>query len=191
MPKYVILVDLLILAGAYFCAIESADSDYTAKGFAMFIGGPLFLFVGFRAASQAIGSLRSHTVRGRTLGVLTASVLLASSVVYGGVWYWLHPANIHYTFDYGRSETWQEVQFTHTVNGKEIKGPWVGGFPLCVRFPDINNDGYRDIRVIGNGPDDIVEYIYLPQNDGNCFWHLLKSSVLGRSYPPDGQPSTP
>ncbi len=191
MPKSVVLAGLLMLAAAYIFAIDSADSGPEGVFFALLLGGPLSLVVGFMALCRGVWAVRNNALRIGTLGFFAAGVIFASLAIYEGVWHWLHPANIHYTISCNGSETWQEIQFTHTENGKEIEGPFVAGSSMCVRFPDINNDGYPDIRVIGSGAGNIVEYIYLPQNDGRRFWHLLKSSGLARSYPPDGQRAFP
>ena len=57
---------------------------------------------------------------------------------------------------------------------------------MIVRFPDINHDGYPDIRVTGNNGE-IVEYRYLPHNNGKCFGHLHRAEGFKVSYLPDGQ----
>ena len=186
MPKSLILLGLLILAAAAPFALQSADSDFGVTFLIVVFGGPVFLIVALIAASRAVRAIRNRAMTLRTLGIFSAAVALTSLAVYGGVWRWLHPANIHYNFDYGQSGSWHEVQFTHTEHGQEIKGPWVGRWPVRVRFPDLNHDGYPDIRVIGDR-DEIAEYVYLPHNDGKCFWHLVQAKGFYVDYPPDGQ----
>jgi hypothetical protein len=188
MPKSVILLGLLILAAAAPLALQTASSHNDVMFPIVVFGGPIFLIVAVTAISRAIRAIRSRAITFRTLGIFSASVAFTSLGVYGGIWRWLHPANIHYEFQYGQSGGWSAMQFTHTEHGHEIKGPWVGGNPLRVRFPDLNHDGYPDIRVLSDNGG-IVEYVYLPQNDGKHFWHLVRGWRQGFdiSYPPDGQ----
>ena len=186
MPKSVILLGLLILALAAPFALQSADSDVDMSIGILLFCGPVILIVGLIAVSRAVRAIRNHAMTIRTLGIYSASVVLAFCAIYGGVWRWLHPPNIHYMFEYGQSGTWHRVRFTHTEDGHEIEGPWVGAWPLRVRFPDLNHDGYPDIRVLGNG-NNIAEYVYLPHNDGKRFWHLVRADGFQLIYPPDGQ----
>jgi hypothetical protein len=188
MPKTVILLGLIVFATAAPLALESVDSDPTWVFFVIFIVSPIILVLGFFAGSRVVGAIRSGAMTLRTLVLFFVIVAFASLAVYGGVWRWLHVPNIHYEFSYGESDSWHEVQFTHTEHGREIEGPWVGGYPMRVQFPDINHDGYPDIRVTGNGSK-IVEYVYLPHNDGKCFWHLVRAEGFGVSYTPDEQSS--
>ena len=186
MPKSVMLLGLLILAAAAPFALQSADSDPDMALVIVFLPGLVIFIVGLFAASRAIRAIRSRAMTLRALGIYSVSVALTSFAVYGGVWRWLHPANIHYQFEYGQSGIWHRVRFTHTEHGREFEGPWVGAWPLRVRFPDLNHDGYPDIRVVGDGGK-FAEYVYLPHNDGKRFWHLVRADGFQVRYPPDGQ----
>jgi hypothetical protein len=185
MPKSVLLLGLLTLAAAAPLALQSADSDIGWAFLIVFVGCPILLVVGLIALLQAIRAIRSGAMSVRTLGIYFGSVALAFLAGYGGIWEWLHPSNIHFKFSYGQSGSWHEVQFTHIEGGRQIDGPWVGAWPMRVRFPDLDHDGFPDIRVVGSGR--IAEYVYLPHNDGKRFWHLLHADGFAVSYPPDGQ----
>jgi len=122
--------------------------------------------------------------RKRAIGLVLITFLVPATV-YLWTWRSLHPDNIRYTFDYGQSGSWHEVQFTLLLEGRTIKGPWIGGNPLDVRFPDLNGDGHPDIRV--SKANRVTEFVYLPAGDGECYWHLKQNSGYCVDYPPDGQ----
>jgi hypothetical protein len=136
-------------------------------------------------------SLRKERYQARSVKATWLAIAAGVVLVWCTNWFSLHPSHIHYKFDYGQTGGWQEVQFSYAKDGVEIEGPWVGGFPLRVSFPDLNHDGFPDIRVVetaGYGAGGVVEYIYLPQNDGEKLWHLVRhDSGLNVSYSPDGQ----
>jgi len=98
----------------------------------------------------------------------------------------LIPPYIRYTVSYpGRVGSYHKVQFQFKHNGQWLEGPTVEGWPMTFSFPDLNNDGYRDIKVTDNYDFKSVEFIYLPKNDGRCFWRPIgNNSRLSASYPP-------
>ncbi len=70
----------------------------------------------------------------------------------------------------------------HLENGQWIDGPWVGAWPLQIRFPDLNGDGHTDLEVTGSGR---VTFLYLPDNDGQKYWQLQeKEGDYEVSYSP-------
>ena len=149
------------------------------------------MIVGLFALGGISRVVRKKTLALRTVLIFFGGLLLCTYSIYALTWRWLHPLGIRYEFECGATGSWQAVQFYHQYDGREIKGPWVGGYPLKVRFPDLNHDGYPDIRVIGS-LGEIVEYAYLPKNDGHCFWQWVKNNENHRGcYPPDGLPTWP
>ena len=97
------------------------------------------------------------------------------------------PSNISFQFSNpGQTGTYQKVEFFHKVAGKWIEGPSVEGWPLTVSFPDINSDGFPDIRVVEMlHPEKVIEFIYRPQPLGDIYWKAGKmDSGLSAAYPP-------
>jgi len=98
----------------------------------------------------------------------------------------LIPPEIQYEVSYpGNTGSYHKVQFYFKHDGRWLEGPSVEGWPMTMSFPDLNKDGHRDIRVFKNGTNTSVEFLYLPQNDGHCFWRAVKNdSELSAAYPP-------
>ncbi|MEQ1750974.1 MAG: hypothetical protein ABL974_16215 [Prosthecobacter sp.] len=167
----------------YRCGLDVADSegDFTklvALG-AIFVGP--FIGVGWLCWASWQPSIRK-ILRGLT------KLLCLMTLVFFSAFYlassFIAPSHIRFRFGYGASGTWHEVQFHHLENGQWIEGPWVGAWPMQVRFPDLNQDGHADIEVTGRGR---VAFLYQPEHVGTKYWHLQeKEGHYGVSYPPAG-----
>lgn len=184
MPISLVILAVLVLFGANTLILASADSDSSTTFVLIFIGFPIFIATCFWASFTSASAIKQgRTTLGKIGGFLGTVVVVALSLS-AVRWHSLHPKRITYAFDYGQSASWHEVQF-HSIEAEGIvKGPWIGGYPLSVSFPDLNADGHRDIRVRGNGR--IAEYEYLPKPDGARYWHLVRNEGFMVSYPPDG-----
>lgn len=100
------------------------------------------------------------------------------------------PSDIRVGFDYppGASGSYHVAQFHHRVGEEWIEGPKVEGWPMSVSFPDLNSDGYKDIRVVEtrNGHSgDSIEFVFIPDGKDGRFWkpHRMKSR-LSATYKP-------
>ena len=75
------------------------------------------------------------------------------------------------------------MQFQHWEAGSWLDGPSVAAWPMTVRFPDMNGAGHSDIQVSGHGR---VTFVYLPENDGVRYWHLVeRQGAYEVNYFPD------
>lgn len=168
--------------------VQSSESDISDV---LFLALPIMMLWAAVYFVMLVIAFRKKKCRAKPLGITWAVTAVCATVAWAATWWPLHPSNIDYRFDYGASGGWHEVQFSFTRDGQKIEGPWVGGFPLRVSFPDIDRDGFKDIRVTetaGVGAGGTVEYLYLPKNDGTKFWKLFRNDTgLRVSYPPDGQ----
>lgn len=185
MPFPLVILAALIFYVPHALVSASADSDGTATYFVLiFVGFPAIIALWFWSSFATASAVRQGRISPRRVGVLLGAVMLLSLSVAAVRWSLLHPKQISYEFSYGQSGSWHEVQFRSIDRGETIKGPWVGGYPLRVSFPDLNSDGHRDIRV--RGSDRLTEYEYLPDSDGPSHWHLVRNEGFKVSYPPDG-----
>ena len=103
--------------------------------------------------------------------------------------YW--PSNIRFSFGTppGSSGSYHEVHFYHKVGPSWIEGPTVEGWPMRVAFPDLDSDGYKDIRVteeLGHRGD-AIEYVYIPHARDGIYWKIHRmNSRLSTTYKPAG-----
>jgi hypothetical protein len=185
MPFPLVILAALIFYVAHALVSASTDSDGTASYFVLiFIGFPAFIALCFWSSFATASAVRRGRTSLKRVGVFLSVVMLLSLSVAAVRWSFLHPKRISYEFSYGQSGSWHEVQFRSIEGGETVKGPWVGGYPLRVSFPDLNSDGHRDIRVRGSAR--LTEYEYLPDSDGPSHWHLVRNVGFQVSYPPDG-----
>jgi hypothetical protein len=185
MPFPLVILAALIFYVAHALVSASTDSDGTATYFVViFIGFPAFIALCFWSSFATASAVRRGRTSIKRVGVFLGVVMLLSLSVAAVQWSFLHPKRMSYAFSYGQSGSWHEVQFRSIEGGKTVEGPWVGGYPLRVSFPDLNSDGHRDIRVRGSGR--LTEYEYLPDSDGPSHWHLVRNEGFKVSYPPDG-----
>lgn len=149
--------------------VEST-ADSGGPYFLIVLGIPLLAIVGFIALSRTIAAVRQKkTASYRQVAVFLAAAAMVIALVCGLKWRDLHPPGVFYEFFDGATGSWNAVQFGFFENGKRMKGPWVGGAPLKVDFPDLNRDGRRDIRVRKLGGETIV-YYFTPSDDGKRYW---------------------
>jgi hypothetical protein len=167
----------------YRCGLDTADSD---GDFSHLIAlGAIFLspFIGIGWLCWAYWQPWTSKIwwsRAKSFSLVTLSFFCAFAFASWCV----APSHIRYRFGYGASGTWHEVQFHHLENGQWIKGPWVGAWPMQVRFPDLNQDGHADIEVTGRGR---VTFLYQPEHVSAKYWHLQeKEGDYAVSYPPEG-----
>jgi hypothetical protein len=105
---------------------------------------------------------------------------------------WLYwPSNIRFSFGTppGASGSYHTVQFYHKIGDHWIEGPEVEGWPLRVAFPDLDSDGYKDIRVVEeNGhKGDAIEFVYVPNAKDGIYWKAHRmDSRLSATYKPAG-----
>jgi hypothetical protein len=185
MPFPLFILAALIFFVAHLLVSASADSDGSATYFVLiFIGFPAFIVLCFWSSFATASAVRRGRTSLKRIGVFLGVVMLLSLSVAAVRWTLLHPKRISYGFSYGQPGSWHEVQFRSVEGGKTVEGPWVGGYPLRVSFPDLNSDGHKDIRVRGSGL--LTEYVYLPDSDGSSHWHLVRNEGFMVSYPPDG-----
>ncbi len=145
--------------------------------FVAFVAGVIFL---------NLLCIRRRLLRARNAVVLFASILVLSAVAFMLINRSLTPANISFAFSYpGNTGSYHAVQFYFKDNGQWLEGPSVEGWPLTVSFPDLNGDGYPDIRVVPNVGEGAVEFVFLPKNDGHVFWRPVKNDTnLSAAYEP-------
>jgi len=121
---------------------------------------------------------------------LVVPVLLGFFAFQGFDWlYW--PRNIHFKFwsPPGASGSYHVVGFEHKVGDRWIEGPTVEGWSLRVAFPDLNSDGYRDIRIVEeNSPsEDAIEFVYISNPTDGIYWKTHRmNSRLSVTYKPAG-----
>ena len=173
----------LSTALGYVIGLETGDSDgdFTyLTVLACFFLGPFFVvaWLAWRPFRSVRRPLRQSALR-------LATLICFSLVAWAFGWWRVHPSNIRYQFacGTGASGTWREVKFQHFEDGEWIAGPWIGAWPMSVRFPDLDGDGHVDIEVSGHGK---VSFVYLTKNDGHQYWHLHdRSGAYAVNYPPD------
>lgn len=186
MPFPIVILAAFIFWAAHELVSASSDSDGTATYFMLiFFGLPALIILCCWSYFATASAVRRGRTSLKRVGVLFGAVMLLGLAVAAFRWSFLHPKRISYEFSYGQSGSWHEVQFRSIEDGENVKGPWVGGHPLRVSFPDLNSDGHRDIRVRGTGR--LAEYEYLPDSGGPRHWRLVRKNGFEVSYPPDGQ----
>ena len=181
--KFATTIVLSALLG-YCLGIDTGDSDrdVTLLAFLGLVFGMPCFTIGWLTWRQFYPGrvpLRRYLLR---LPIILVVAFFAAAIG----WWRVHPSGIRYRFadGTGASGTWREVQIEHLEAGTWLEGPWVGAWPMKVRFPDIDGDGYPDIEI--SGQEGRVVFLYLPKNDGLRFWHLAeKSGAYAASYRPD------
>jgi len=160
-------------------ATDSRNSDSDLVGFCIILAFIAYGILAFLTLVFAIGEML--LLRSFLSGVIAFLTFQISS------WFQC-PSNIRYEFSYpGNTGTFQKVQFYNKVAGRWLEGPSVEGWPLTVSFPDINHDGYPDIRVVeSEAPQKgVIEFIYIPEPKDNVYWKAGKmKSALSASYLP-------
>ncbi len=150
--------------------------------FWVFFGAPLFLicFFWFGVVYLKLTN-RSDGNPLPMLFILTFGVLS----VLGAYWKFREksPPGVTYEYQYGDTGSWQAVQFYEQVDGERIKGPWAGGWPVDVRYKDLNGDGHTDIRVIGEG-ERLAEFQRVVPPRGKIRWELVTQHELQAEYYP-------
>ena len=105
---------------------------------------------------------------------------------------WLYwPSDIQFSFGTppGASGSYHVVQFYHQIDGRWIEGPTVEGWPMQVAFPDLDSDGYKDIRVVKeNGHEGgAIEFVYIANAKDGIYWKAHRmDSRLSATYKPAG-----
>jgi energy-coupling factor transporter transmembrane protein EcfT len=105
-------------------------------------------------------------------------------------WFYF-PSNIRWSFGSppGSSGSYHTVQFFEKVGNAWIEGPEVEGWPMRVAFPDLNSDGYRDIRVVEEKDHrgESIEFIHIPNATDGVHWKTHRmDSRLSAAYKPAG-----
>jgi hypothetical protein len=103
--------------------------------------------------------------------------------------YW--PPNIRFSVGTppGSSGSYHVVQFDHRIGDQWIEGPTVEGWPMRVTLPDLDSDGYKDIRVVEENShiDDAIEFVYIPNAKDGIHWKIRRmDSRLSATYKPAG-----
>ena len=105
---------------------------------------------------------------------------------------WLYwPSDIRFSFGTppGASGSYHAVQFYQKIGHHWIEGPEVEGGPLRVAFPDLDSDGYKDIRVVEENDHrgDAIEFVYIPNAQKGIYWKSHRmDSRLSATYKPAG-----
>lgn len=186
-PKALILFSLLLayclVEGAFLSAASESDWVFPV-GVASYLALLFLLPLAFRSLLRM-----KKQQNWRTRWLVVAAMLALGLPVAACFWAWrsVHPPGIRYDFSYGQSGSWGAVQFRFLENGVWREGPWVGGWHMEVRFPDLNGDGHADLQAIGRNR--LAEYVYLPEGKDGCWWHLVQDKGFQVSYPPDGHSS--
>ena len=175
---------ILALVLGYSIGLETGDSEAYITGLALLLGFCLLLFkaagmIAFRLWKLPKPPLSVDAKR-------LARFLVVGSISWSVGWWQVHPSKVRFQFTKGTgaSGTWRSVQFQHWEVDRWLDGPSVSAWPMFVRFPDVNGDGCADIQVAGHGK---VTFVYLPQNDGQRYWHLVEQQgAYEVSYGPDG-----
>ena len=183
----------LVIGGAVVAQTLEMNSDWFEYVLYFVLGLPVSLLVGAMGMMTTSHAINSGVLKGwpswAPWGCFAGLILVASGS-FAILHWWRIPSNIKFDFGYGQSDSWQIVNFHFKEGGRWLDGPSIERWPMVVSFPDLNGDGYRDIRVEENGdPNKVVDYIYLPKNDGKCFWHLVRNtSDLYTYYDPEDWP---
>lgn len=189
MPRPVIafcaLFGALLIAGGVMWALCCLQSDPGERTAEFLIGVAGILVTGLFGFSISFHTCRRWPVFIKAIGLHFACLALGYAA-FEATWHWLVPSNINFEFSYpGASGSYHAVRFHFKVNGQWIAGPSVEGWPVTVRFPDLNGDGHPDIRVTETNGSGVVEFVYLPDDNGKVYWHLVKnSSALSAAYEP-------
>jgi hypothetical protein len=107
-------------------------------------------------------------------------------IFYAASWYMLNPLSskgLRYEFKGGESSTWYSVQFYLKTGTTEIKGPWIGGGTLRLEFDDLNDDGQKDIKIIGTNGN-AVEILFTP--DKAKIWTIINAKGYKVTWSEDG-----
>jgi hypothetical protein len=178
-----VIFGAIVLVGsiiAPFCQLDTEPANWDIS----------LVFAALIVAPLSIWST-AKSVRYKKLPLKMALFPYIIAVAFGPVLYWsifriLVPPYITYTVSYpGNVGSYHKVQFYFKNNGQWLEGPSVEGWPMTLSFPDLNGDGHRDIKVTKSDDKTFVEFIYLPRNDGRCFWRpILNNSSLSAGYPP-------
>jgi hypothetical protein len=177
------LFTLILLLDAVFEPICLLNSEQVNADTVLLVAG--VIVAPFSIASTVISVCRKRLRVGIALSLYVCTVTLAwgiNWITYGI----LVPPYIRFIVSYpGNVGDYHKVQFYFKHDGRWSEGPTVDGWPMTVSFPDLNHDGHRDIKVTENSSGKSVEFIYLPKNDGRCFWRPVKNdSRLSAAYPP-------
>jgi len=189
MPATMKALWILLAVAAAFLAFDSRNSDPSVRELFALLGVPFFIvlfIVSERALSRAKSSGRITHSR---FAIAILAVATVPIVSYFAVHRMLVPSTIRWEFSNpGQTGTYQMVEFRFLADGEWKEGPSVEGHPLTCRFPDLNDDGYPDIQVFKTHSDsnEPVEFIYLPENDGEIYWQGGKNkSGLSAAYGPE------
>ncbi|MEM1058526.1 MAG: hypothetical protein AAGK14_04695 [Verrucomicrobiota bacterium] len=121
---------------------------------------------------------------GRHLFFSYLIVLIASYFVC--VWLW-QPSHVRFfVSNPGATGSYQMMEFEHWMDGGWIEGPTVEGWPMYLTFPDIDGDGFQDIRVQDTvHAGGVIEFIYQPKALDGVYWKPGRlEGRLTAGYPP-------
>jgi hypothetical protein len=190
MPKTAIvfatLFGAVILAASLILPFQLMNSEPDLILADILFGLPVTLLIAGLSLWATSRAIRRHSLTFRKATSLYAGVLFLAFSAFQITSHCLVPSNIDYAFSYpGNTGSYHMVQFYFRHDGHWLEGPSVEGWPLTVSFPDLNGDGHPDIRVTDNANGGSVEFVYLPKNDGHCFWRAVKNETrLSAGYPP-------
>lgn len=177
---------IIAVATGVLFAFSNMNSDPDIVLCEFVLGLPVILLAGGISCYFNGKAIRLKLLTRKIATVRHCAILIAGYAAYRLAAGCLVPSNIEFQYSYpGNTGTFQEVQFYFKQDGHWLNGPMVEAWPMTVSFPDINHDGYPDIRVTENPNRGCVEFLYLPKNDGRSFWQLARNdSRLVAVYAP-------
>lgn len=156
------LFGALLIAGGIEWAHTWLQSDPDALMGELFLGGGVIFLVGVFGFFWSLATCRSRPVFMKAMLLQVVCIALGYAA-FKITMRCLVPPNIDFEYSYpGNTGSFHMVQFYFKVNGKWLEGPSVEAWPMTLSFPDLNGDGYPDIRVTENIEGGVVEFVYLP-----------------------------
>ena len=161
--------------------LDKANSDMALSSLVVLLACPGAMVLLFLALGEKWKWILDYVTVPVLLGTLSFQCL--------NWFYWPRHIRFFYSNPPGASGSFHVVEFQHLVKGEWIDGPSVMRYPMRVAFPDINGDGFRDIRVVESSEKQgkAIEFVFVPNAEDKIYWVLNRSDAsLSATYEAGG-----